>query len=658
MRYSFTDCVLDTERRELRRGEQVVPLRPKVFQVLTCLIEHRDRVVTKEELFEKCWPGVVVGDASLNSCLKEIRRAIGDSGAKQKHLRTLHGHGYHFVAPVKGADAAEDVQSPQPASAKPAAEREYKQVSVLACRVRGAGALAETLGPEEMDARMRGFFSGADVVLERYGGTVTERLGDGFTALFGAPQAFEDHGRRAVLAAIEIRDIGRRDDPSLELGVGLHTGQIVVGSLDASEQLFTAAGSTTQTAQRIRDAADREILVSQALFGLVEADFESSPADWPDGVPPVVAIKRFSHLRGGVPQRDSRRRSRFVGRDDEMSIIRKRLKLAVAGTGQIVCVSGEPGIGKSRLLHELRLEISSMPVRIIDAKCLPYRQMSPYFPLVRLLRQSCGIKRDNRHDRALSRLRQHAGVAGIGEDGILQLLAVLDAADDPGAARDDAPRTDALRVFTDASRLVLQQTAKRPLVIAIEDLHWIDATTEQWLTTFVRRIAGLPVLLIVTFRPGYASVWMTHSDATQLSLPRLNDTDSAALVASLQKPAAQTNDVRRRIVRNAQGNPFFLEELAFSAAGNGTDDASAVPPTVQAVLASRIDQLAPDDKALLQLAAVIGTPVLGKLLEAVSPGVEIDAVLDRLEAGEFLYEDPTAEEHCLYFKHALTRDVA
>lgn len=286
MRYAFADCVLDTRRRVLYRGDRSVNVRPKVFQVLTFLIEHRDRVVSKDELFERCWTNRVVGEATLNSCLKEIRRAIGDDGRRQKHLRTLHGHGYHFVAELKPPPSARALEGPEPAppTRQPQAslEREFKQVSVLACAVQDADGLVERLEPEEMDAVMRRFFTVARAVLARYGGTVTETVGDGFTAFFGAPQAFEDHARRAVLAAIELlRAIAAEsgDKPAIRLGIGLHTGRVVVGGFDGSDRLFSAAGRTTRLAHRIRDAADGSILASEALYRLVESEVNGEAID-------------------------------------------------------------------------------------------------------------------------------------------------------------------------------------------------------------------------------------------------------------------------------------------------------------------------------------------------------------------------------------------
>lgn len=656
MRFEFLDCVLDTELCELVRGNEAVSIRPKVMQVLTYLIENSDRVVSKQELFEQLWNGRVVGDATLNSCLKEARRAVGDNGREQRILKTLHGHGYHFIAPLVDSHGEKAAAEPASTDAPLRAEREYKQVSILACAVQNAEELATTVGPEEMDVVMRGFLANARAILERYNGTETERHGDGFTALFGAPLALEDHARRAALAAMELAEV-RSELPGhvLKLQIGLHTGRIVVGSLDETDQLFTAAGATTKIAHQIRDAADASILASADIFELIETDFGGERIDSDGGLPELVSIRTLSVHRGGVPQRAERKSSRFVGRDDELNIIRRRFALARSGAGQAVCISGEPGIGKSRLLQEIHAINAASPLRLLQANCLAYRQSSPYFPLVQLLRQACGVTQAENGQDVATRLRERAGDTGIGA-----LLAVLDATTARDAGDTSLPQINAEQVFMQASRIILEGCKVEPLVIAIEDLHWIDATTEQWLASFVRRITGLPVVLLVTYRPGYQSAWLAHSFVTQLALPRLNDTDSATLIGSLSTSPPEIGDVQRQIVINAQGNPFFLEELASNFVARDANGESTVPTTVQAVLASRIDQLQPADKLLLQSSAVIGTAVSYDLLAAISKDSsrDINDSIRRLEDGEFLYEDPTSRNRHYYFKHALTRDVA
>ena len=666
MRYFFADCELDTERCELLRAGQVVSLRPKVLQVLCYLIEHRDRVVPKQELFEQCWTGRVVGDASLNSVLKEARRAVGDSGHTQKIIRTRHGHGYHFVATVgeSAPDARETVADPTVdtqtrASVKPLSDREHKQVSVLSCSVANAEALAASAGPEAMDELMRQFFATVRPVLEGYEGKATEWSIDGFTALFGAPRAQEDHARRAVLAALELQ---RRVDTRLSLQTGLHTGSVVVGSLTEEHQLYTAVGSTTQVARQIRDRAQGLILASEPFYRLLEAEVSAAPlGDSGDDSPALYRINRLSEQRSGVPHRAARMQSLFVGRQDDLAIIRKRRQLAESGEGQTVCISGEPGIGKSRLLKEAQTELADEAMTCIQANCLAYRSSSPYFPLIQLMRQLFGIGGSDTQAEVARRLDEQFRTAHI-EDAAAHeaLLHLLDASDEFQTETDPVPQASHDQLFALVTRLIIRASSQQPLALAIEDLHWLDATSEQWLSSFVTRIAGARILLLLTYRPGYRSPWLPHSSVTQLALPRLNDNDSATLVDSLRSVVPASAEQRRHIINHAQGNPFFLEELTFNVAENNDFDGAAVPTTVQAVLASRIDQLQDVDKAVLRVAAVIGTPVPHELLSAVTAlnAGDLDRSIDNLEKAEFLFADYT-DSGCVYqFRHALTQDVA
>ena len=666
MRYVFTNCTLDTERCELLRAGHAVSIRPKVLQVLTYLIEHRDRVVPKQELFEQCWPGRVVGDASLNSVLKDARRAVGDSGDKQKILRTLHGHGYHFVATIEqpAADAGRNVTDPgtdaQPEeSVKPLSDREHKQVSVLSCSVANAEALAASAGPEAMDELMRQFFAAVRSVLARYEGTATEWSTDGFTALFGAPRSQEDHARRATLAALDLQP---RAGPELNLQTGLHTGSVLVGNLSEQNQLYTAIGNTTQVARQIRDRAVGLILASESFYRLLEGEIGARLVDGADDDSPALyRIDRLAEQRSGVPYRTARMRARFVGRQDDLAIIRKRTQLAESGAGQTVCISGEPGIGKSRLLKEVQAELADVAFTCLQANCLAYRSSSPYFPLIQLMRQLFNIGGSDTEEDIARRLDEHFRQADIEDPASRDaLLHLLDAANEFQTEEDPVPQTSRDQLFALVTRLIIGASRQQALALAIEDLHWMDATSEQWLSSFVTRIAGAKILLLLTYRPGYRSPWLPHSSVTQLALPRLNDSDSAALVDSLRTIVPGSADATRSIISHAQGNPFFLEELTFNLAEKDDLEAAAVPTTVQAVLASRIDQLQGADKAVLQLAAVIGTPVPRDLLSAVAEldPSDLDRRIDNLEDAEFLFEEYGNSGRVYQFRHALTRDVA
>jgi class 3 adenylate cyclase len=395
MRYIFDDYVLDTQRYELHGAGTRIHLRPKVFQVLAYLLAHRDRVVPKAELLEHMWPNQFIGDATLNSCIKAVRKALGDGGRTPRFLHTLHGQGYRFVAaveeqerlPVDAAPPAlplhggEVVTHQTALSSPPLApsltdprsismeepEGEYKQVTVLCGALAEAPALAARRGPEAMYHLMREVLALVQDTVQHYEGMLLQVSGEGFVALFGALVAQEDHARRAVLAALELSKRLRAPDAvqgqahGVAVRLGLHTGLVIVGHLAHDPQRpYTASGDTLRLATRLQQqAAPGTLLVSAATYALVQAEVQGEacptlPLD-ADSVPvSVYAVRGLRHRRGGVVGRGSGVLSPFVGRDQDMALLQTRLAQAVRGQGQVVGIAGEPGIGKSRLLAEFR----------------------------------------------------------------------------------------------------------------------------------------------------------------------------------------------------------------------------------------------------------------------------------------------------------------
>jgi len=308
MQYRFGDYALDTRRCELRRTGRRIPLRPKVFDVLRYLIAQRDRVVSQQELLEHLWPQQFIGDATLKSCIKEARQAVGDTGKAQRMIQTRHGRGYHFVAAVEEASES-PAEGPTHALLAPShtsapedlglvmarvpvlgaeahvgteglatfpdiLEGERKQVTVLCCALADAWGLAACVGSEAMYRLMQTFLALARRVVQRYAGMLTQRLSDGFVAFFGAPVAQEDHARRAVLAALELQQRAREEPAlrallrgtSLATSMGLHTGMAIAGPLGEDTQtLYAALDDTTDVAGRLQRLAGPDtILMSEA----------------------------------------------------------------------------------------------------------------------------------------------------------------------------------------------------------------------------------------------------------------------------------------------------------------------------------------------------------------------------------------------------------
>jgi class 3 adenylate cyclase/DNA-binding winged helix-turn-helix (wHTH) protein/tetratricopeptide (TPR) repeat protein len=703
MRYIFGDYVLDPQRHELHRAGEPIKLRRKVFQVLVYLLAHRDRVVPKQELLERLWPDQFVGDATLTSCIKTLRKALGERGRTPRFLRTLHGQGYRFVGAVAvwehcpaddapyplpqrgGEGATRQAEGPPPALSPPLAdlgsrpwealEGEHKQVTVLCCALAEAPMLATRLEPEAMYLLMHDVLALAQDTVQRYEGTITQVSGEGFLALFGAPVAQEDHARQAVLAAFELRqrlrvpDAIRGQPHGVAVRLGLHTGPVVVGPLAYEPQRpYTAAGGTLHLATLLQQrAAPDALLVSAATYALVQDEVQGEACgacslDVPSTPVPVYAIRGFLRRRAGVPRRGSRPLSRFVGRTQELAILRERLGQALGGQGQVIGIAGEPGLGKSRLLAEFVRGLRGRPVTCCEAHCLAYGSATPYLPVRDLLRQLWGLADDAPATAVTATVRQKLREAGVAsEDEAPLLLQLLDVPVDlaPLAAIDPPMRK--ARTFALLGQVIRHASQRQPLMLAVENLHWIDPTSEEWLASLVERLGDVPVLLLATYRPGYQPPWIRHSAATQMALPRLSPRDSLVVLRSMPQAAQLSGSVQEAIVAKAAGNPFFVEELTWTAVEHG-DHAGTLPmpDTIEAVLAARIDRLPPEEKRLLQTAAVIGTEVPVPLLQRLA-GLPEDVLrrgLAHLQGGEFLYETHISPEQTYTFKHALTREVA
>lgn len=699
MRHMFGDCDFDTDRRELRRAGTAVCLPPKVFQVLSYLIAHRDRVVGAGELHEQVWQGRYVGDAALKSCIKAARDAVGDNGREQCVIKTFYGQGYRFVASVNTCATfnglAPEAAPPEAPVVEPSPERppaqsceaaaqgpvleleEHKLVTALACGLRDGRDLAGQIGPERIHRVMKRVLGLAEEVVQRFDGRVIQWLSDGCIALFGAPTAHEDHARSALLSALEL--LGELDKQSWTdlpdgwrappLSIGIHTGTVLLGHLgDDPQRLFTAVGGSTEIATKLmRRAASAAPLLSEATYRLVRDEISVRPqgrlSQGPkQGSVAIYALDEISERRSGVPFGRGRLQTPFIGRRSELDLLRDRLHRVEEGQGQIVTITGEPGIGKTRLLQEFRRELAESEVPCWEGRCLSYGRTTSYLPLADLVRERCGVRPGDPAERITAALRAAFDDEGERADQTVSLLlALLNQPADDGIVEKLSAEAVKQRTAGVLRDLLLGGGTSKPRVVAVEDLHWIDASSQAWLAETLPYVPSTPVLLILTHRPGRGDAWLDPASTTQLSLPRLTGSESGNLIRSLASRSRLGEQLTSAMIERGGGNPFFLQELAWSAQkGIVSAAAPEIPETVQAVLAHRIDRLHSDDKAILQLAAVIGNDAPLRLLKAVTEAGEdrVDAALVRLRASELLYTHRLGEASVLSFRHALTQEVA
>ena len=555
-------------------------------------------------------------------------------------------------------------------TSRAALEGERKHVTVLFCDIVGSTALAERLGEEPMHELLNRFFELALNEVHRYEGTINQFLGDGFMALFGAPVAHEDHARRAVLAALDIqRALADAAEAfcGLEVRMGLNTGPVVVGTIGDNLRMdYTAVGDTTNLAARLQQHADPGVIViSEATQRLVQGYVRTEPIAGFEAKGKSEPIAGFKLLGRGPRQSalesgDERSLSRFVGRDREIATLADVLAELEEARGQAVGIVGEPGVGKSRLLYEFRQSLGERRVTYLEGRCLSYGGAIPYLPILDLLRAAYGIVEADTHAVIVRKVLSALHAAGMDEEGLPYLLLLLGVREGTEALREMSPETVKARTFQTLIRLVLEESRRQPLVLAIEDLHWVDKTSEELLTALAGSVAGAAVLVLGTYRPGYRPPWMDQSYATQIPIRPLSAEDSRSVVASALAAGSIVDELAQSIVRKGEGNPFFLEELARSVGERGVQRIRhELPDTIQGVLLARIDRLPESAKRLLQTAAVLGREAPLRLLRETHDLPDaMDADLQELKHQEFLYERTDAREPMFVFKHVLTQEAA
>ena len=567
-----------------------------------------------------------------------------------------------------------------------ALQGERKQVTVLFVDVSGFTSLSERLDPEDVHALMRRAFDLMLAEVHASEGTVNQFLGDGIMALFGAPIAHEDHARRAVRAALGIaRALAAYQTELTSRGItfrarqGLNTGLVVVGSIGGDLRMdYTAVGDTTNVAARLQQVGEPgRVTISETTHRLVDGYFETrkiGDIHLKGKAEPVAAWEVLSahETRTRLEVESERGLTPFVGRERELSLLLDAFERARAGEGQAVFLVGEAGIGKSRLLLELRRRVEG-GATWQEGHCLSFGGAMAFHPLIDLVRRRFGI--DERDDERAIGEKVERGIGEIGGDPgaiapyLLGLLSV-----DPGndEARTMSPAQRRGETFEALRRLLVRAAERRPQVLVIEDLHWIDSASEQFLATLVDSIPTLRVLLVFTYRPGYANPFGERTYYTRIVPAALTAEDSARMATAVLAADSLPEGLRAVIGAKAEGNPFYVEELVKSLEESGAlrregQDLAltrplttvAVPESIHDIIAARIDRLAEAPKRTLQLAAVIGREFTGRLVDRLAEVRERSgAELRELTALELILERRVDPELAYMFKHALTQDVA
>ena len=582
---------------------------------------------------------------------------------------------------------------------------ERKTITALFADLKGSTALIEHLDPEEARAIIDPALQLMMDAVHQYDGFVAQALGDGIFALFGAPLAHEDHPQRAVYAALRMQETIRRyadavrqqGYPPLLMRVGINTGEVVLRSIrkDDLHADYVPVGHSTNLAARMEQlATPGTVVVSAYTHRLTDGYFTFKDL----GPTQIKGVEEPMHIYEvlGVGQLRTRLQvsasryglTRFVGRHSEMEQLNKALEQAKAGHGQIVGVMGEPGLGKSRLFYEFKL-LSLGGCLVLEAYSVSHGKATAYLPAIELLKSYFDIKGED--DERKRREKVNGKVLTLDrslEDTLPYLFALLGIEEQPSPLAQMDAQIRRKRTFEALKKLFLRESLNQPLVLIFEDLHWIDGETQGFLDVLSESVASAKLLLLTNYRPEYRHEWGQKTYYTQLRLAPFGKAEAEEFLDELLGergfPLPRGERDRERVTENTlhalkqlildktQGTPFFMEEIVQELREQGllTDLRRVgtahqhidlhLPTTVQAVLAARIDRLAPDEKALLQQLSVIGRQFpLSLICQVITqPEADLYRVLSSLQHKEFLYEQPAFPESEYIFKHALTQDVA
>jgi class 3 adenylate cyclase/predicted ATPase len=569
-----------------------------------------------------------------------------------------------------------------PVAAGPASVAERRQLTVLFCDLVDSTRLAAGLDPEDWREVVRAYQQVATRVVERFEGHVAQYLGDGLLVYFSYPQAHEDDAERAVRAGLGIVDAVAQRNPelqqihnvSLAVRIGIHTGPVVVGEMGGGAKRETLAmGDTTNVAARLQGIADPDTVVfSAATLRLVQGVFVTRDLGSRDlkGVGDVRIFRAVqpSGVRSRLDVAAATGLTAFVGRDQELMILEDRWLQVQEGRGHALLICGEAGIGKSRLVQAFRERLGELAHTWLECRASPYTQDSALYPVVELQRQGLRFRPEDPPDTKLALLETGLAAAGFELAAAVPLMANFHTLPLPDRYQEPvlSPEGRRKRTLDFLVEWVLRLGQQQPVVLLMEDLHWIDPSTQELLGQILEQIPRATVLLLLTYRPDFEAPWGTRSYVTPMLLSRFTRAQLRDLVINAARGRAIPQPWVDDILRRADGVPLFAEELTRAVLDTnpepprgGVVPALQIPDTLQDLLTARLDALGPV-KELAQLGAVLGREFSYDLILEVSTlkGEQLQHALAKAVREEIFYQRGTPPEATYLFKHALIRDAA
>jgi class 3 adenylate cyclase/tetratricopeptide (TPR) repeat protein len=570
-----------------------------------------------------------------------------------------------------------------------AVEGERKVVTVLFADVANYTAIAEEHDPEEVHQIMDGCFKILMDSIHRYEGTINQFTGDGIMAIFGAPIAHESHAPRACYAALSIQkaieDYGEKikADCGLEFKMrfGINSGLVMVGAIGNDlRRDYTAVGDTTNLASRLESIAEPgSVLVSESTYRLTKAYFKLEalgPVTLKGMREPQNAYRLIdsTSVRTRFEESVSKGLVRFVGRKNSMATLRIIWNKATEGFGQVLGIMGEPGVGKSRLLLEFKRSFADDDIHFLEGRCFPHGDSIAYLPFLDILKSLFSIKEGQDDSDSTKHIKERITLmdkepAPFMITAFQQLLSLKT---DDDSWHSIEPRQKRYHIFESLKRLFIKMSEDKPLIIVVDDLQWMDKTSEEFLSYFIDSISQKPILLVLLYRPEYTHPWERKIHYCKIGLSQLTKKSSIELISAVLGEGAPEDELEQLILRQSAGNPLFIEELIHSLLENHVIekkngrfvlvrrfDSINIPDTIYGIVAARIDKLDDTLKRITQVASVIGHNFGYRVLQTITGmGEELRSYLDKLQSLELIYEKNLSPELEYTFKHALIQEVA
>ncbi len=718
--YRFASFTLDLVRGALSaEGGTEIPLRPKAFVLLQLLVENAGRLIDRDEIMTALWPKVTVTDDSITQVIKEIRRVLGDG--EQRLLRTVPRRGFLFAvevsridkfpaklttesgippvaevepaavaappslatesgtSPIMGIEMAVVAASPDPFETppNPPATSERRQLTIMKCALSGPAFISASRDPEDLQSLLTAFHEHCAAAINRAGGTVDRLQSDGVLAYFGYPQADEYQAERAIRTALKLIETAGQVDTDqlgqLQVRIGVATGLAVIGGQPATAGQPATLAEAAHLAARLAFRAEPDsVLISASTRRLLGELFKlhawepiakeggGEPIDVWQVTAEAAEESRFEALRGLAV-------TPLVGREEELELLLRRWEQVKAGRGKVALISGEPGVGKSRLARAFQDAIVGQPHTELRFFCSPHHQDSTLHPFIAQLEHAAGFARgdtdadklakldavlmqSNRTDKAVVLIAELLSIPTDQQERIRRL--------DPPARRE--------RTLTALLAQLTGLAKRQPVLVIHEDLHWIDPTSRELLDRTIEQLKDQPVLLLATFRPEFEPPWTGQPNVMSLALTRFDRHDAVAMIAKIAGEDGLPANIVQAIAERTDGVPLFIEEVTKAAIELGAQiapkmhSAALVPATLQASLTARLDRLGARAKDIAQKGAAIGREFGYELLALIAnvPDPQLREALDRLTNSGLLLTRGIPPRSLYLFKHALVQDTA